>query len=63
MKHITDIRYYPSGTALMLGKELQWVNQNFNSLVGKKYLNKKHHTGIKLILTLLEGVKLLENMK
>ena len=33
---------YPSGTALMLGKGIAiGKNQNFNSLVGKKYLNKK----------------------
>ena len=34
---------YPSGTALMLGKGIAiGKNKNFNSLIGKKYLNKKN---------------------
>ncbi len=38
-KHKKD---YPSGTALMLGKGIAvGKNKNFNSLIGKKYLNKK----------------------
>ena len=38
-KHKKD---YPSGTALMLGKGIaDGKNKNLNSLVGKKYLNKK----------------------
>ena len=39
-KHKKD---YPSGTALMLGKGISiGKNKNFNSLIGKKYLNKKN---------------------
>ena len=38
-KHKKD---YPSGTALMLGKGIaDGKNKNFNSLIGKKFLNKK----------------------
>ena len=38
-KHKID---YPSGTALMLGKGIaDGKNKNFDSLIGKKYLNKK----------------------
>ena len=38
-KHKID---YPSGTALMLGKGIaDGKNKNLNSLIGKKYLNKK----------------------
>ncbi len=38
-KHKKD---YPSGTALMLGKGIAvGKNKNFNTLIGKKYLNKK----------------------
>ena len=38
-KHKID---YPSGTALMLGKGIaDGQNKNLNSLIGKKYLNKK----------------------
>ena len=33
---------YPSGTALMLGEGIATgKNKNFNSMIGKKYLNKK----------------------
>ena len=38
-KHKKD---YPSGTALMLGKGIAiGKNKDFNSIIGKKYLNKK----------------------
>jgi 4-hydroxy-tetrahydrodipicolinate reductase len=38
-KHKKD---YPSGTALMLGKGISiGKDKNFNSIIGKKYLNKK----------------------
>ena len=50
-KHKKD---FPSGTALMLGKGIAvGRNKNFYSLLGKKYLNKKHfHILIRLILIL-----------
>jgi len=56
---------YPSGTALMLGKGIaDGKNKNLYNLMGKKFLNKKSFPyGKKLILTQLEKVKLLENMK
>jgi 4-hydroxy-tetrahydrodipicolinate reductase len=39
-KHKKD---YPSGTALMLGKGISiGKDKNFNSIIGKKYLNKKN---------------------
>ena len=61
-KHKKD---HPSGTALMLGKGIAvGKNKDFYKLLGKKYLNKKSFPyGKKLILILLEKVKLLENMK
>ena len=61
-KHKKD---YPSGTALMLGKGIaDGKNKNINNLIGKRFLNKKSFPfGKKLILTLLERVKLLENMR
>ena len=41
-KHKKD---YPSGTALMLGKGVaNGKNKNFESIIGKKYLNKKTFT-------------------
>ena len=40
--HHKHKRDYPSGTALMLGKGISdGKNKNFNSLIGKKFLNKK----------------------
>ena len=40
--HHKHKKYYPSGTALMLGKGIAvGKNKNFYSLLGKKYLNKK----------------------
>ena len=61
-KHKKD---YPSGTALMLGKGIaDGKNKNLYNLIGKKFLNKNlFHLEKKLILTLLERVKLLENMR
>ena len=61
-KHKKD---YPSGTALMLGKGIaDGKNKNLYNLIGKKFLNKKSFPyGKKLILTQLEKVKLLVNMK
>ena len=61
-KHKKD---YPSGTALMLGKGNRYgKKKDFYNLIGKKYLNKKNFPyGKKLILTQLEKVKLLVNMK
>ena len=37
-KHTIDIKDYPSGTALMLGKEYSWKKKEF---LIKKVLNKK----------------------
>ena len=61
-KHKKD---YPSGTALMLGKGIaDGKNKNLYNLIGKKFLNKKSFPyGKKLILILLEKVRLLVNMK
>ena len=61
-KHKKD---YPSGTALMLGKGIaDGKNKNLYDLIGEKFLNKKSFPfGKKLILILLEKLKLLENMR
>ena len=61
-KHKKD---YPSGTALMLGKGIaDGKNKNLYNLIGKKFLNKKSFLmEKKLILTLLEKMKLLVSMR
>ena len=41
--HHKNKKDFPSGTALMLGKGIsEGKNKNFNSMIGKKYLNKKN---------------------
>jgi len=61
-KHKKD---HPSGTALMLGKGIaDGKGKNFYDLIGKRFLNKNIFLmEKKLILILLEKVRLLESMK
>ena len=60
-KHKKD---FPSGTALMLGRGIAGgKNKNYNSLVGKKFLNKLFLMEKKLILIQFEKMKLSENMR